>query len=106
MPYSCEGQIAFYASTPSYRIVLEVHGWQETGDQLGRLAKQRRWTEMPRLIGDDMLATFAITAAPDELAAAVREPYAGKLDRVTFYLPFEPGQDDAFWRNAIRSFRL
>src|SRR5215211_4200727 len=29
-------QAAFYASTPSYRVVLEAHGWEDTGQELGR----------------------------------------------------------------------
>jgi hypothetical protein len=28
-------QIAFYASTPTYRTVLEAHGWEEVGERLG-----------------------------------------------------------------------
>ena len=32
-------QIAFYGSTPSYRGVLELHGWGEVQDELNRLSK-------------------------------------------------------------------
>ena len=28
-------QISFYASTPTYRTVLEAHGWEEVGERLG-----------------------------------------------------------------------
>src|SRR4030043_402075 len=31
-------QIAFYASTPSYRPVMELHGWEDTASQLSSLA--------------------------------------------------------------------
>jgi probable F420-dependent oxidoreductase len=96
-------QLAFYASTPTYRVVLEVHGWQEIGERLGKMARTQRWAEMPALISDDMLETFTVIAPPDELGAAVRERYKGIVDRVAFYLPFEPGQDDQFWRSALRA---
>jgi probable F420-dependent oxidoreductase len=95
-------QIAFYASTRTYHVVLEVHGWQDTGEELGRLAKAQRWAEMPRLITDDMMRAFTVEAAPDEIGPAIRERYAGVIDRAAFYLPFEPGTDDEFWRTAIR----
>ena len=28
-------QLSFYMSTPAYRAVLELHGWQDVADQLG-----------------------------------------------------------------------
>src|SRR6202040_2155803 len=33
-------QISFYASTPSYRTVLELHGWADLGEELTKLSKQ------------------------------------------------------------------
>jgi alkanesulfonate monooxygenase SsuD/methylene tetrahydromethanopterin reductase-like flavin-dependent oxidoreductase (luciferase family) len=35
-------QISFYASTPTYRTILEVHGWQEVGERLSGLARDKR----------------------------------------------------------------
>lgn len=96
-------QIAFYASTPTYRVVLETHGWAPIGERLGRLAATRRWADMPALITDEMLQTFAVEAAPDELGAAIRSRYHGLIDRVALYLPFEPGSDDPFWRNTLEA---
>ncbi len=91
-------QIAFYASTPSYRRVLAVHGWEEVGEQLSLLASRQRWGEMPRLISDEILETFGTSAAPEELAAALRSRYADLADRLTLYEPFAPGEKDDFWR--------
>ena len=86
-------QAAFYASTPSYRAVLEAHGWSETGEQLGRLARAARWSDMPALIGDEMLGEFAVEAAPDELGAALRERYSGLLDRVALISAVRAGAE-------------
>lgn len=95
-------QIAFYASTPTYRPVLECHGWSEIGEQLSQLASQQRWAEMPALISAEMVETFAVEARPDELGAALRERFGGLLDRVGLYsLPFVPGQMDDFWRGMV-----
>jgi probable F420-dependent oxidoreductase len=98
-------QIAFYASTPTYRPVLECHGWGEVGEQLSQLASQQRWAEMPTLISSEMLQAFAIEAPPHELGPALRERFDGLLDRIGLYsLPFVPGQMDDFWRALLRSF--
>lgn len=94
-------QISFYASTPTYRTVLEVHGWEGVGDELGKLARDKQWREMPALITDEMLAAYAVEAAPDELGPALRERYEGLVDRVALYLPFVPGERDDFWRTVV-----
>jgi probable F420-dependent oxidoreductase len=96
-------QISFYASTPTYRTVLEAHGWEDVGEQLGKLARDKKWNEMPGLITDEMLGTFAVEAAPYELGSALRERYTGLIDRISLYIPFVPGERDAFWRTVVES---
>lgn len=97
-----KSQIAFYASTPSYSKVLELHGWTDLIPQLNALLRRNRWNEMHALISDDMLATFAVIAPPDELPYTLRERYCGLLDRAGFYFPFEPddGTKQTIWRHA------
>jgi probable F420-dependent oxidoreductase len=94
-------QVAFYASTPTYRTVLEAHGWEEVGDRLSGLAREKRWEEMPREISDDMVSAFAVEAAPNELGAALRERYEGLIHRVSLYTPFVPGKNEDFWRAVL-----
>ena len=98
-------QIAFYASTPSYRPVMAHHGWEEAGEELSTLAARGQWEAMPTLITDEMLDTIAVTApAPTplrglaELATPLQERYAGLLDRLMLYRPFAPGEDDEGWK--------
>ena len=100
---SVRDQISFYASTPTYRTVLKAHGWEEIGERLGTMAREKRWREMPALITDEMLAAFAIEAAPDEIGPALKERYDGLIDRVALYLPFVPGERDEFWRTVVDS---
>jgi probable F420-dependent oxidoreductase len=77
-------QVAFYASTPSYRPVLELHGWGELGAELTVLSKQNRWAEMAPMIDDEILNAFAIIAPPGELVARVAERYGGLVTRLLF----------------------
>ncbi|MDH5506030.1 MAG: TIGR03617 family F420-dependent LLM class oxidoreductase [Anaerolineae bacterium] len=97
-------QLAFYASTPSYRSVLQLHGWQAVAETLSSLAARNQWDEMPALFSDDMLQEFAMIARPDELAAALKERYAGIADRLMIYSPFIPGEQDAFWKQIRKDF--
>lgn len=91
-------QIAFYASTPSYRAVMAQHGWEAVAEQLSLLAARGRWGEMPALITDTMLETFAIVTDANHLSDALQKQYGGILDRLTLYTPFTPGQRDPFWK--------
>src|ERR1700742_5108852 len=45
-------QIAFYASTPAYRTVLDLHGWGDLQTELHRLSLQGGWDEMGSLIDE------------------------------------------------------
>ena len=94
-------QISFYASTPSYRTVMALHGWEDTADQLASLASRGRWGEMPDLIDDDMLSRFAVISRVDSLASSLMERYHGLADRITLYLPFIPGKNDDFWKSLL-----
>lgn len=98
---AARAQISFYASTPSYRPVLDLHGWGATGEPLSALAARGKWDEMPRLISDEMLETLAVVGTWESVAGQIRARYAGLLDRVGFYRPFQPGVDEARWQSVI-----
>ncbi len=100
-----KSQIAFYASTPSYRRVLELHGWEDLIPRLNTLLRRNRWTEMHLLISDEMLEQFAIIAPPAELPYKLRERYQGLLDRAGFYFPFEPSDKSKrlVWQHAAKA---
>jgi probable F420-dependent oxidoreductase len=92
-------QIAFYASTPSYRAVMTLHGWQQEAESLSVLASRAKWGEMPGLVSDEMLDVFATCTTQDDLPSALLNRYKGLADRITLYIPFVPGERDSFWRN-------
>ena len=86
-------QIAFYASTPAYRKVLELHGWGDLQTELHRLSLEGEWDAMAMLIDDEILSTFAVVAPLDGLAAALRERCDGIIDRVMVGLPASASED-------------
>jgi probable F420-dependent oxidoreductase len=94
-------QIAFYASTPSYRPVMALHGWEEQAGQLSALAARGRWGDMADLIDDEMLGTFAVLGEEAQIPEGLAERYRGLLDRLGLYLPFQPGERDEFWDRLL-----
>jgi probable F420-dependent oxidoreductase len=80
-------QIAFYASTPAYRKVLELHGWGDLQTELHRLSHAGEWDHMGSLIDDEILNEFAVVAPVGDVAKRVRERCDGVIDRVLVGFP-------------------
>jgi probable F420-dependent oxidoreductase len=98
-------QISFYASTPTYRPVMDLHGWGDLADQLRGLSKRGQWAEMTALISDEMVNTFAVVSSQEELADALLARYGELADRLTLYVPFFPGERNEFWKNTASTIR-
>ena len=97
-------QIAFYASTRTYKVVLDMHGWGEVSARLNQKAAQGDWGGMAKEITDEMLDTYAVVGTYEDIADKVMRRYDGLLDRVGFYIPYRAGLDDAEWRKLTRRF--
>ncbi len=77
-------QIAFYASTPDYAGVLELHGW-DFAEKLRAMSRRGEWGEMAAVIPDEMVAEVAVVAPIDQLGAAIRARYGDRVQRVGYY---------------------
>jgi probable F420-dependent oxidoreductase len=97
-------QISFYASTPSYRPVFALHGWEDVAEKLSAHAAKGEWGEMFGLVTDEILGTFCLVTDADSLPAKLQERYEGIADRLTLYTPFTPGEKDAFWEKLVGAF--
>ncbi|MBL8097969.1 MAG: TIGR03617 family F420-dependent LLM class oxidoreductase [Anaerolineales bacterium] len=99
-------QIAFYASTPSYKPVMDLHGWGETAEKLSGFAAKSEWAEMPMLITDEMLSEFCLLTSQENLARDLKKRYQGIADRLTLYTPFVPKEKDEWWKKLAREFNI
>jgi len=96
-------QIAFYASTPAYRPVLEHLGCGSLQEELRSLSLEGRWLEMAGRIGDDLVDAIAVCGPPEEVAARLAARYAGLVDRLALVAPASPkALEDAGLVAAIR----
>ncbi len=95
-------QIAFYASTPAYRPVLELHGWGDLQPELNTLSKRGAWVEMGELIDDDILNAFAVVRPLGEVAAEVKRRVGDIVDRFSFYAPYKV--DPEMWSGVVAGF--
>ncbi len=95
-------QVAFYASTRTYRKVMELHGWGDVCDRLHTLSAKGEWKKMASEVGDDVLDKFVVEGTWGEIGKTVNERYADLVDRARLYLPFD---GDGRWKDLVQGFR-
>lgn len=98
-------QIAFYASTPTYRPVLDLHGW-DIGPKLSALARRGEWDTLAGLIDDRMLDEVVVTGPPESLGDSIRDRYGDRLQRIALYGAgpgITPGLTDTDWATIVEA---
>jgi probable F420-dependent oxidoreductase len=85
--------LAFYGSTPAYRPLLELEGYDGLHLELNRLSREARFADMARLMDDDVVDRFAVRAEPQQVGKAILARYGDVADRVNLYLPYPAGTD-------------
>ncbi|MGB2694182.1 MAG: TIGR03617 family F420-dependent LLM class oxidoreductase [Dehalococcoidia bacterium] len=95
-------QLSFYASTRSYKPVLDIQGWGDLNQELFTLSIEGKWQDMATRITDDMLAEFAVIGTYDEIVAKVTARCDGLIDRVTLGLPVRSPEDEERLKHMIK----
>ena len=85
--------VAFYGSTPAYRPVLEVEGYEELQPELNARSKRGDWNGMTGLIDDELFGRIAVVGSPAECAAEIVRRF-GNCDRICAYFPGYKISDD------------
>ena len=80
--------VAFYASTPAYRPVLDVEGYGELQPEIHALIRAGRWSDIPNAIDDTLLRRVVAIGEPKDVAAELAARAHGVADRLGFYLPY------------------
>lgn len=96
-------RIAFYASTRTYKPVMDVHGWGDVCVRLHEMSLRGEWREMPRLITDAMVEAFCIVGTFGQVAEKMCERYSGWATRVRFPLPSAAAAGEQALRRAIEA---
>lgn len=98
-------RVAFYASTPAYAGVFDSEGHGEAARRLQACARAQRWEEMPGLVDDGMLDTYATIATEDEIAAKLRARYGDVATSLEFAIPLADAADEGRLRELIAELR-
>ena len=79
---SCASQISFYGSTPAYKSMLEVHGFEDLHLELNKLSKLGEWIKMRDILPDEIIEKFAIIGTPSEVARTILSRYQIEIARI------------------------
>ena len=88
-------RIAFYGSTPAYRPVMSLHGWDDLADKLLHMTKTGQWKNMAAEIPDAVLDEFCVYTTYDELPKAIEERFGGISDTVELAIEADTDRDRA-----------
>jgi probable F420-dependent oxidoreductase len=80
-------QIAFYATTPSYKPILALHDRLDLPRDLRRAFVNRDLDRMAELIDDELLDSIAIAGRPDEAADRLKA-WGGTVERAILGVPW------------------
>jgi len=86
-------RLAFYVSTPAYRLPFAHAGLADLAEELAALSKAQRWSEMAARISDDVLHEWVVVATYAQLASAIEARYGELLDRIEVSIPVAQPQD-------------
>jgi len=96
-------QIAFYASTPAYRAVLDAHGWGDLQSELTIMTKEGRWSEIGSRITDEMLHAFSVVGTPEEVGKGMVRRFGGVAQRTSLYTTYKA--DPSLQTEVLHSLR-
>lgn len=96
-------QIAFYGSTPSYRKVLDLHGWGDLHEELHRMSRRQEWDSMTAAVDDEVLRAFAVVGEPEQVAAELLARYGDVTTRASCYAPYR--DDPARWGRVFTALK-
>jgi probable F420-dependent oxidoreductase len=96
-------RVAFYGSTPAYRPVMSLHGWDDLADKLLHMTKTGQWQKMAAEVPDHVLDEFCVYTTYDQLPAAIEARFGGVSDTVE--LAFEDDTDPEVAREVLSRVR-
>ena len=86
-------RLAFYVSTPAYRLPFEAAGLGDLADELSKLSRHGQWDRMSAKIDDDVLNEWVVIARYEQLADEIAKRFAGIVQRIEVSIPVENHAD-------------
>lgn len=96
-----KNHIAFYASTRTYKIVLNTHGLDEVSDKLHKLSLEGKWEKMSEQIPEEFVNEVAVIGNYEEIPEMIKQRYDRLVSKITLYKPFNVNEE--WWKKFIKA---
>ena len=78
---------------------------QDLCQQMNQLSRTNQWSEMSKLVSDELLEEIVIVALYDELASKIKDRFRSVLDRIEVSIPINNRQDEEVLSQIIVDLR-
>lgn len=78
-------RVAFFLSVPAFRKLFELHGWGADARRARQLVANNQWRDLPALVTDDILHTFATIGTNADIADKLFERFGTCADRIVLH---------------------
>jgi len=82
-----------------------VYQLQDLCQQMNQLSRTNQWSEMSKLVSDELLEEIVIVALYDELASKIKDRFRSVLDRIEVSIPINNRQDEEVLSQIIVDLR-
>ena len=72
---------------------------------MNQLSRTNQWSEMSKLVSDELLEEIVIVALYDELALKIKDRFRSVLDRIEVSIPINNRQDEEVLSQIIVDLR-
>ena len=98
-------RIAFYCSTPAYRLAFEIHGLGDLATELSQLSKAGRWNEMPERISDDILHEYVAVGTYVQIGDILVDRFDGVVTSIEFSIAARDEHVQATLQDLVQKIR-
>ncbi len=97
-------RLAFYASTPAYRVQMDLEGFGDQAEQLTDMSKQGRWDDMLEVFTEEMAHRYAAIGTHDVIVDRIKTHFAD-LSAVQFSMPLRDDRERGVLRELIQDLK-
>ena len=97
-------RLAFYASTPAYRVQMDAEGLSEEAEKLTALSKEGKWDQLTDVFTEEMAHKFAAIGTHDQIVDRIRAHFRG-VTAFQFPLPIRTDRDRGAFRELLQELK-
>lgn len=97
-------RLAFYASTPAYRVQMDAEDLSEEAEKLTALSKQGKWDELADVFTEEMAHKFAAIGTHDQIIGKIRNHFQD-VTAVQFPMPIRTDRDRGIFKELLQELK-